>query len=285
MVKDTILFRSNNGDVSTQMMLDKLRKVGAHDCDVLYVHTDMTFGLPAKGLKRQEILEALLGVIEALHVKTLVFPTFTFSFCNDEPFDVQHSKTPMGALNEYVRKTGRGIRTRDPLLSVYVIGDTLNLVDDLSIYSLGKGSNYDRLHECGKKVKFLFFGADMRECFTYVHYMEAVIGIPYRFDRSFTGTVIDNGKEYADQTSILYSLYANCRLNPVPVVFNEMKKRGQLAIEPIGDTSFCCFSEKDAYETIAEMLQKEPLCLTDGTFDESKKDSRYLKEGRIVSVK
>ena len=285
MIKDTILFRSDNGDVSTQMMLDKLKSVGAHDCDVLYIHTDMSFGLPTKELKRQEILAALLNVLEALNVKTLVFPTFTFSFCNNEPFDIQNSKTFMGALNEYVRKTGRGIRTSDPLLSEYVLGDPLNLVDNLSIYSIGKGSFYDHLHECDKKVKFLFFGADMRDCFTYAHYMEAIIGIPYRYNRTFTGSVIDHGKESHDQTAVLYSTYANCRLNPVPVIFNEMNKKGQLMIESIGNSSFYCFAEKDAYETISELLKKDPLCLTDGTFDETRKDTSYIKTGRIVTVK
>ena len=278
-----ILFHGQKEEVNAAHMREALLGVGAADCDVLYIHTDMTFGLPA--LKRGVLLAELLGILEGLGVTTLVFPTFTFSFCNHEPFDVQNTRTPMGALNEYARKTGRGRRSPDPLLSVYVLGDALNLVDNLGPYSIGENSNYDRLHVCGKEVKFHFFGADMRECFTYTHYMEAVIGVPYRYNREFTGTIIDSGKT-ASSRVWLYSSYANCRLNPEPVVHNAMHKLGQLRTAVVGDGHLCCFREKDAYATISQLLDKNPLCLTDGSFDADVKDTTYnAGNDYIVSVR
>lgn len=279
------LFHSAQGDVTNTFMVEKLREVGAADCDVLYIHTDMTFGLPIKGMKRSEMLGALLEVIEELGVATLVFPTFTFSFCNDEVYDVQNSKTAMGALNEFVRKTGKGVRSLDPLLSVYVLGNPLNLVDNLSNSSIGIGSNYDSLHHCGKNVKFLFFGADMCACFTYGHYMEAVVKSPYRYDKLFGGTIIDNGVEHHGEERYLFSTYANCRLNHIPVVYNAMLAKNQLQMATVGDSIFCCFKETDAYTTISELLSENPLCMTDGTYDDSIRDTTYLKNERIVSVK
>ena len=279
----TVLFRSPSGDVSAPNLVENLRSIGAADCDVLYIHTDMTFGLPA--LKRGHLLEEMVGVLDSLKVGTLVFPTFTFSFCNNEPFDVQKSHTAMGAINEYVRKSGRGTRSADPLLSVYVLGDKLNLVDNLSEYSIGAGSNYDRLHTCGKEVKFLFLGADMRDCFTYTHYMEAVVGVPYRYNREFTGTIVDNGQEKLAR-AFLYSSYANCRLNPVPVVHDTMQKRGQLRKAVVGTGNICCFSEKDAFVSISDLLSENPLFLTDGTFNDAIKDTSYNPNSdHIVSVR
>lgn len=278
-----ILFHSQKEEVNAAHMREALRSVGAADSDVLYIHTDMTFGLPA--LKRGALLAELLGILEGLGVATLVFPTFTFSFCNHEPFDVQNSRTPMGALNEYARKTGRGRRSLDPLLSVYVLGDTLDLVDNLGPYSIGMDSNYDRLHRCGKEVKFLFFGADMRECFTYTHYMEAAVGVPYRYDREFAGTIVDGGKNTSSRVW-LYSTYANCRLNPKPVVYDAMQARGQLRTALVGDGHLCCFREKDAYATISQLLSDDPLCLTDGAFDPHVKDTTYnAGNERIISVR
>ena len=284
-MQDCTLFTSPFATITTQSLAQALRDVGAADCDVLYIHTGMALGLPAKGLRRTELLALLLEVLEGLHVGTLVFPTFTFSFCNNEVFDVQHSKTPMGALNEYARRSGKGIRSRDPLLSVYVLGDPLNLADDLSIYSIGRDSSYDRLHHSGRKVKFLFLGADMRECFTYTHYAEAIIGVPYRYNRVFTGTVIDNNVEERNREAVLYTCYANVRLNPVPVVHNAMQAAGQLHTAPIGDATLCCFAEEDAWSTLEHLLHDNPLCLTDGTFDASVKDTTYDNSTRVVSVK
>lgn len=264
-------------------MKSALWAVGAADCDVLYIHTDMTFGLPA--LKRGTLLAEMLNILESLSVKTLVFPTFTFSFCNGEHFDIQNSRTPMGALNEYARKSGRGVRSADPLLSVYVLGDSLNLVNDLSDYSIGAGSNYDRLHLCGKDVKFLFFGADMRECFTYTHYMEAVIDVPYRYNKEFSGTVIDGGINY-EKTVWLYTCYANTHLTPKAVVHDAMRQRGHLSTVGLGSGQLCCFREKNAFITIADLLTDNPLCLTDGSFDPDHKDTTYNPANeRIVSVR
>lgn len=279
----TTLFHSRAGDVTDSDIRAALLAVGAADCDVLYIHTGMSFGLPALG--RKELLGALLGIFRGLGVGTLVFPTFTFSFCNNEVYDIQKSATPMGALNEFARKSGLGTRSADPLLSVYVIGKDPGLTEGLSAYSIGEGSSYDRLHQCGKKVKFLFFGTDMRDCFTYTHYLEAIVGVPYRYNREFSGVVVNNGFE-CPTSVFLYSTYANCRLTPLPVVHDRMEKAGMLHKGRIGDGAICCFNERDGYDTVVGMLREDPLCLTDRTFDPTEKDTRYNIQGdRVTSVR
>ncbi|MBQ7606400.1 MAG: AAC(3) family N-acetyltransferase [Desulfovibrionaceae bacterium] len=285
MSDSVLLFTGSSADITTGGLAKALRDIGATECDVLFIHSGMDLGLPYRGIRRKDLLAEMLHVLEDLHVGTLIFPTFTFSFCNNEPFDVQHSRTPMGALNEYARTHGTGVRSRDPLLSVFVMGDPFNLVDKPGRESIGRDSAYDRLHRCGKSAKFLFLGTDMRQCFTYTHYVEAIIGVPYRYNRTFTGTIIDNGAENVGQEAVLYTCYANCRLNPIPVVHNAMRAAGQLHTAPLGDTELCCFAEKDAWETLKSLLYENPLCLTDGTFDPTIHDTTYNNDTRIVSVK
>lgn len=283
-MKKQILFNAQNGTVSNTEMLEKLFEINAQSCDVLYIHTAMNFGLPIKSMKRKRLFIALYEVIKLLKVKTLVFPTFTFSFCNKEIYDVQNTKTSMGSLNEYIRLNVEGERSLDPLLSVYVVGDPLNLIDNLGEKSLGAGSNYDRIHKCGKRVKFLFFGADMCDCFTYTHHLEAIVESPYRYYKPFEGTIINNGVEFTNQRALLFSSYANCTLASVPVVYNAMLKKGQLKQTKIGDSNFCCFNELDSYETIMELLTADAYCLTDGKYDPRIKDISYPDNKSIISV-
>lgn len=276
------LFKSEQGDIGASDIRKALVNVGAQDCDVLYIHTGMTFGLPA--IKRRELLGELLEIFKNLDVGTIVFPTFTFSFCNNEIFDPDNTPTPMGALNEYARKSGLGKRSEDPLLSVYVIGEDPGLTRNLSNFSIGLGSSYDKLHTCGKEVKFLFFGTDMRDCFTYTHYVEAICEVPYRYNRKFTGTIQKQGEE--KETSVwLYSTYSNCVLNPVPIVHDEMEKRKMLHKEKVGDGSICCFSEKDGYKVLTELIGANPYALTNGSFNPQILDFNYNPSGtRVVSV-
>ena len=64
-----------------------------------------------------------------------------------------------------------------------------HIFNHVSNHSLGIGSALDILHHMDD-VKFLFFGAEMAECFTYVHYVEKMMDVPYRFDMPFEGNVI-----------------------------------------------------------------------------------------------
>lgn len=282
----TVLFNSGkNGQVSKHDVINALKKVKADECDVLYIHTDMTFGLPSQ--KRNILLAELYDAIASLNVKTLIFPTFTFSFCNQEIFDVRKTPTKMGALNEYVRKNVNGTRTSDPLLSVFVIGDEKNFTNNLGHYSIGENSNYDRIRACSDEVRFLFLGADMRQCFTYTHYMESVFSVPYRYNREFEGTIIDeNGIAHEHEKYFLFSSYSNTRLNTIPVVYNEMNSRNLLKTVDLGDSGLQCFSKNDATCVISDLLSENIFCLTDGSFKEEEKNYIYNPNNEyIVSVK
>ena len=121
-------------------LVQAMRDVKADDCDVLLVHTDLSFGLPTRELKRKELVAVLYDAICELEVKTLVFPTFTFSYGNREDYDVKNTKCKMGMINEYVRKLPEAVRSEDPLMSVCVVGEKKELAEVSGSKSLGEGS-------------------------------------------------------------------------------------------------------------------------------------------------
>ncbi|MEC4566069.1 AAC(3) family N-acetyltransferase [Paenibacillus sp. CMAA1739] len=214
-MKNIKLFKDHNEVWYTgEDILNKLKEVGAHECDVLFVHTDVAFGIINPGLKRKQYLGCLYEILQELNVGTLVFPAFTFSFCNKEIYDVKNSRTFMGALNEYIRNQPGVVRSIDPILSMISAGDKANLFDHIGKNSLGINSAYDILHQ-QENVKFLFFGAEIGECFTYIHYVEDIMRVPYRFDMSFSGAIIDEeGNRFEDE----YKLYAG-----VPVLSQHVR--------------------------------------------------------------
>ena len=82
------LFSDTKGRVYTFDDVAKIMKnLGADKAKTLYVHTDIGFGKPL--LKRKDFIAKLYESILSLGVRTLVFPTYTFSFCNREIYDVQ----------------------------------------------------------------------------------------------------------------------------------------------------------------------------------------------------
>lgn len=249
------LFVASDGSVLTAgTVLDKLRAVGAEDCEILYVHSELMFGTPCHGLKRKELLQALSEVFLELHVKTLLLATYTFSFANHEPYDVNNSKTSMGVLLEYMRKLPQVVcRSEDPLLSVALIGEDKELLKDLPHHSLGADSVFDRIHRNGK-AKFLIFGGEMGESLTCIHHVEKMLNVPYRYDQYFTGTIIAADGSEREET---WSIQTACG-GVLPRNFYEIEEdlvaQGRMKREKLGDGKVACVDEAVFYQAVVDRI-------------------------------
>lgn len=250
MNKITVFKDIDDNQYTVDDITNTLRSVGAHDCEVLFIHTDISFGVPNPVLKKKGYLESLYKSIENLGVKTLVFPAFTYSFCNNEVFDVRHSKTSMGALIEYIRTNKSVVRSIDPLLSFITTGKDKHLFDgDLGNHSLGIGSAFDRLHNTDG-VRFLFFGAEFEEYFTYVHYVEKILNVPYRFDKEFTGKIIDYDGNVYEDNHYIHTQCGGVKLKNYEQMKAELIADSSMKAMRLGNLQVCSISEKEAYNAI-----------------------------------
>jgi len=242
-----------------RMVLDRLRSVGADDCEILFIHTDLLFGVPDRGLRKRDYLQALYQTLLELGVPTLVFPSFSYSFPNHEVYDVRHSRTSMGALIEYIRTQPGVYRSLDPLLSLLVVGARRDLAEGgPGDHSFGPDSGFARLHRAGD-VKFLFFGADLAEYFTYIHYIEKVLDVPYRFDMPFTGTIIDHNGETFQHTHAIHTQCGGVKLKNFGKLKNELSDSGFLKTAKLGDGELACISEVDIYREVSRRIQEDPF--------------------------
>lgn len=259
--------------------------VGADECDTLFIHSDVMFGKPVKGFQRKEYLDILYHIIDDLNVKNLIVPTFTYSFCNHEDFDVIHSRTSMGAFNEYIRKMKGRYRSMDPLLSVSVPERLKEKFENFGEHSLGKNSGLDMIHHMDG-VKFLFFGADMANCFTYVHYVEKMLEVPYRFDMPFEGNIIDYHGNLLKRKQMIHT---QCLGVKVPERYGyfeeELAERGYLRRKRLGNKSVSCLSETDAYREICERIRRDMNYFLEEPFQEQDLIHQYTynyKQSRIT---
>lgn len=250
----TELFKDTKGVIYTlEDVISSLKKLGADKAEVLYIHTDIGFGKPL--LKRKEFVAKLYEAIVSLGVKTLIFPTYTFSFCNNEAYDVDNSKCTMGMLNEYARKRENSFRTLDPLLSVCVIGDVPEDFHNLSKSSCGKGSSFEILSKSDKNM-ILFFGAKPTQCFTFLHYVEEIYNVPYRYPKEFTGTVIDGDKE-TQETYSLFTLYDTVTPS-VDITFqNHLEDKGILTRVTLGEKEIMLVKGKSVHNEMCEYFDRD----------------------------
>lgn len=255
----TALFRTRHGTfIHDQDIASSLRNVGAQECDVLFVHSEMSFGTPIAGIRRHELLTTLLNCIRELRVETIVMPTFTFSFCNGMNYDVRYSRSRMGSLNEYFRSQPGVVRSTDPLMSCAALGRELSLVTSVGQNSCGEGSTFDLLHKTKSRVKFLFFGVEPAKCMTYTHYVEERLGVPYRYNRPFTGTITDGQGRSYEKTYQLYVRYKGVTPIPDDRFQSLLIHKDVLKWSAIGDSKIFCIDEKNAYASLESTIQTIP---------------------------
>lgn len=259
-----------------------LRAVCAERCKVLFLHTELSFGALAPGLKRRQLCETLFQLVMELGVETVVFPTFTFSYGNQENFDVRNTPTRMGMLNEYVRKLPGAARSVDPMMSVVVFGDEKGLLNVRGAKSLGEGSIFDNLHHT-QDVRFLFLGTRLGMCGTHMHYVEEILRVPYRYDMDFYGRITDyEGNTYEDHR-VLYVKYRNV-LPSVPRSFEEMLiETGVMRCAPLGESYIFSIAEEDMYREVRSALTADINAFLEEPYDTHPlvKDYQY---GNVTTV-
>jgi aminoglycoside 3-N-acetyltransferase len=276
------LFKTAQGNpVNSDHLRAALDSVQAHDCRVLYMHTGLSFGLPNPELSRAELLDAIYQTVRSLKVPTLCVPTFTFSFCNGEDYDSMRSKSRMGALNEFIRYRPEAVRSVDPLMSVAVVGDDRDLAENLGHESIGTNSTFDKLSR-RQGVKFLFLGVGLGDCFTYMHYLEWVAGVPYRYNREFTGKITQMGKTYED-TYKLFVRYNNVKPNTASYTYEKLlENRGQLRVATLGDSSIRCIGEPEARAVYHELLRRDPNYFIERPFRAEEADRTFAAQNMVA---
>lgn len=203
------LFIYNNKEIWKEDFKAAFKSLGIKDDDVLFVHSDVSvFGnliRPGKAF----ILDGFIEVLqEAIPNGTLILPAFTYSFCKGEKFNVKKSRSTVGSLTEHFRKKENVLRTRHPIFSVAIWGNKNGFLD-IGKDSFDEESIFGKLHK--KNAKLLFLGAPFRSC-TYVHYIEQMHGIPYRYIKPFRGSVIDeDGVDYEDECTF-FARYLDCNV-------------------------------------------------------------------------
>ncbi len=257
-MKQIDLFKDrNNKWITNNDILNALEKAGSNDCEILYMHTGMSFGIPNPALRKSEILQVLFDTISELKVPTLIVPTFTFSFCNGLDYDLVNSRSKMGVLNEFIRIQPDAIRSVDPLMSVSLIGADKDLAEGIGHISIGKDSTFDKLHY-RKGVKFLFFGIGLGDCFTYMHYIEAFVNSHYRYNREFAGKIITPERTYDDKYT-LFVRYKNVIPGKGSFVYEDILINKGIAKKiPCGDNFITTVDEPGAFEIYYDMIKESP---------------------------
>ncbi len=280
---NSYLFKHDGRFVSVADLGDTLRRLQADQCDVLYIHTGMQFGMPNLQFGRSGILEMIAEILYGLGVSTLIMPSYTFSFCGGQVFDRANSVSAMGALNEHLRLKHQWVRSCDPLMSNILYGQERGLVTQIGKESVGRGSTFDLLSGLSSKVKFLFLGPRIHDCFTYMHYLEATERVPYRYNFTFSGTIIDGERSFEDQFNLYIRDEGVSAGGGAKIYENIMIERGIAQTERMGGGAISVMELAAARGLYLDLLAMSPNFYIEEVFEKPMR-STFFAPRKMVAL-
>ena len=121
---------------------------------------------------------------------TLLIPTFNWDFCKGIPFDIKKTPCRTGSIGKCALKREDFLRTAHPIYSFAVWGagaEELSSMDNRSSFGSCSPFSYCREHN----AKNVFIDVECQHSFTFVHYVEEMIGVSYRYLKNFTADYTD----------------------------------------------------------------------------------------------
>jgi len=87
------LYRHEGETIAEEDITDAMEKVGCRQGDVIFVHADVGVFGKLLCLDRKDFLGSICDAIKKSvgAAGTVIMPTFTYSFCKNELFDIKDS--------------------------------------------------------------------------------------------------------------------------------------------------------------------------------------------------
>lgn len=237
-----------------------LRQLGVNEGDILFSHISL---LPL-GFISGDITTQFISALKTVLGDTGSFltPTYSYTFCQGKKFDINQTHSQVGAFGQALIEKHQFSRSCDPNFSVTGFGPNISsLFKDLPRTSFGENCLYQRLEE--KKAKICNFGLTLSHL-TPIHYIEKEMKVPYRFDKIFSGNIINgNSKDYQEWT--YFVRYMTSKSEPDCSRLQQAGEELQLVKKAklgLGEVTICSMNE---YFNLARMkIQDNPWLLVNG---------------------
>jgi aminoglycoside N3'-acetyltransferase len=169
---------------------------------ILFLHARIKPLKEQTGLGYKDLANLVIEILEKLYQpKTILIPSFTYSFTKSGIYHKDYSKSEVGRFSEEARSIGF-YRTPDPIFSVLDTNNYLAVLGAKIDYTTAfdKNSLFDHLHD----EDCLIINLGLNELVsTQLHYIESKNQVSYRYNKYFGG-VVYNSKAHWETINYKY---------------------------------------------------------------------------------
>jgi aminoglycoside 3-N-acetyltransferase len=249
--------------ITPAAVTDALRAIGVTPGSTMMVHPDAIVAAQFPLMTPGERLDLLIEAMEAAIGPggTRVIPAFSYSFTRGAPFDVLNSVSMVGMVSERFRTMPGVCRTTDPIFSFACRGPRAAELCALPVKEcFGRDSVFAALHRLNAHMVDL--GCSMSRGGTFVHYVETAHGVAYRYNKSFSGTVITLDRQ-RHACSVIYNVRDLTRKSEGDLrrLQRRLTADGKLRTVEVGRSRIMAVNANDLFDTAWKMLDEDPVSL------------------------
>ena len=250
-------------DYSSQDVLNSLIKLGIKKGDNIFCHSNtFLLGSPKGILSKKNIYKTIIEGFKLATGQegTVFFPAFTYSFTKKKIFDLKMINKDNGILSEMCIKSKESFRSLDPNFSVVGVGKNCkNFIKNLSENSYDENSFFSRFVRANGKI----CNININSVNIFIHYFERLEKVNYRFDKTFTGKIMNNKKLLKKKSKI----FVRKKINPSYVqslnYFDLLCKNNKIyKMQKLGRGFISVMKLKEMGNLINKELNIDPYFLT-----------------------
>lgn len=265
-----------NADYSYEDIVNALLDVGLKTGDNVFVHSNIGFfGRMKDGNTPEDYCRSFKkAIFEVIGEEgTLIVPTFSYSFCWGQEFNVNITPGTCGFFSEFIRNDPTSLRLNDPNFSISAIGkNALIFTNIFSPHSFGSESFWEKFYERNGVICNFNLNSGFS---TMIHYFEKENDVFYRFDKGFKGLLkYDNMEKEVEFFHFVYD-YNFPEHAPEINNFHQIALfENKVKISNLGKGQVIMIKAIDMGSIIKKYLKIDPYFLT--------KKSKILNSSNIV---
>lgn len=164
--------------------------------DKIIIHSNIAGLLQFYSAKREVISEIFLSHLKKYLGKKgiIAIPTYNYQFTKNKSFDLKKTLSQVGFFGNYLIKKKWNNRTQDPIFSHIVSGKFENFdFEAINSEAFGEKSFFNYAEK--ENFKIVCFCCSIKTI-TYLHYIEHLLQLPYRYIKKFKGYFIKGNKRH-----------------------------------------------------------------------------------------
>jgi aminopeptidase-like protein/aminoglycoside N3'-acetyltransferase len=284
--------RPGEASYSATDLVQSLRLVGLRSGDIVFFQVShITLGREESGLSGDALYESILSSISDVigPQGTMLLPAFSLSFCRNEDFDPQATSAVPGGWSssleflEFVRRRPGVVRSVDAILSVAGLGPQAEqLLSRLPNTSYGTDCLYQRLLQA--KAKICGIGAGLDES-PFLHYAEVALGVPYRYNKLFTGVVVESGNRRKQGWVLSVPVRAENGAQNRIHLEGTARSEGRSRVARVGMGEVASVSCESIYELMSREIARDPWMTAWGAAADTVELENARTSGRITDIR